>query len=239
MVIATEIAGIVRQEYLDYHGVADLGAPEVQAVIAAQGGTIATSYSRAIAIGAVLSSELVDQLPAKDERVRALYKYHVYGVTAGRLDRAVTIIAAALERAGHRALAIPASPVAIDRLQLAGVFSHKLAARLAGLGWIGKSCMLITPEHGPRAVWAPVLTDARLAPTGTPYPSRCGNCRACVESCPARAYTGREFDPAEPRESRYDAVACWNYVESLPAAGPESRTCGLCLQACPRGRRRH
>ena len=46
------------------------------------------------------------------------------------------------------------------------VFSNKLAAHLAGLGWIGKSCLLITPQVGPRVRWVSVLTEAPLALTG-------------------------------------------------------------------------
>ncbi len=37
---------------------------------------------------------------------------------------------------------------------------------MAGLGRIGKSCLLITPEAGPRVHWATVLTDAPMQVTG-------------------------------------------------------------------------
>ncbi|MCK9565162.1 MAG: hypothetical protein M0Q43_03825 [Methanothrix sp.] len=68
--------------------------------------------------------------------------------------------------------------------RVAVVFSHKLAAHMAGLGWIGKSCLLITPEAGPRVRWASVLTDAPMKATGYAMAERCGECRKCVDVCP-------------------------------------------------------
>lgn len=239
MNLTETLSSIVREQRLEYYGVADISAPEIQTFICDHGGKSATGYHRALSIGVVLSAALVDLLPDSDERIRALYTHHVYNVMAGRLDLATSFLASALQAAGHRALPIPGGPIAVDRAKLSGVFSHKLAAHLAGLGWIGKSCMLITPEHGPRVVWGTVLTDAPLAATGTSLAPRCGSCRACVDICPAHAYTGRDFAPAEPREARYDVLACSRYIQSIPSAGPEGKTCGLCLQACPRGRRRN
>lgn len=229
------LSTIVREQRLDYFGIADMTAPDVQAFIRAQSGGIAAGYPRAVAVGLVLSRDLVDLLPAAGDRERALYKHHVYNVIAGRMDQATSILASALQAAGSRALTVPASVVAIDRGRFAGVVSQKLAPHLAGLGWIGKSCMLITPRHGPRVIWGTVLTDAQLEATGTAMPSHCGRCHACVDACPAHAYTGREFVPAEPREARFDAAACYRYIDSLPAPGPEAKTCGLCLHACPHG----
>ena len=84
-----------------------------------------------------------------------------------------------------------------------GFFSHKLAAHLAGLGWIGKSCLLVTLEVGPRVRWASVLTDAPLM-AGEPLEERCGECRGCVEVCPAGAFSGRSFFFDEPRAARFD-----------------------------------
>jgi len=75
-----------------------------------------------------------------------------------------------------------------------GLFSHKMAARLTGLGWIGPNYLLITLGIGPRVRWVTVFTDAPLK-AGEPMPDRCGDCRLCVETCPPKAFTGRPFDP--------------------------------------------
>jgi epoxyqueuosine reductase QueG len=121
-------------------------------------------------------------------------------------------------------------------MRVAAIFSHKLAAHMAGLGWIGKSCLLITPEAGPRVRWATVLTDAPLPATGSAMAERCGECQKCVEICPQAAFTGRPFREDEPREARYDARKCELYLKDL-----EEKTgygvCGMCLFVCPHGRR--
>jgi epoxyqueuosine reductase len=91
-----------------------------------------------------------------------------------------------------------------------GLFSHKLVAHLAGLGWIGKSCLLVTLEVGPRVRWASVLTDAPLM-AGEPLEERCGECRGCVEVCPVGAFSGRSFFSDEPRAARLDVFKCRYY----------------------------
>lgn len=103
-----------------------------------------------------------------------------------------------LQHQGYRAFPIPASKRAVVDERVAAIFSHKLAAHMAGLGWIGKSCLLITPQAGPCVRWATVLTDAPMQATGYAMAERCGECRECVEICPQAAFTGRPFREDEP-----------------------------------------
>jgi epoxyqueuosine reductase QueG len=118
------------------------------------------------------------------------------------------------------------------------MFSHKMAAHLAGLGWIGKSCLLITPQVGPRVRWVSVLTDAPLEVTGEPMVEQCGSCQECVEICPVQAFTGRPFREEEPREMRYDAGKCDRYFRKMKEKNGDLAICGLCLYVCPHGRTR-
>jgi epoxyqueuosine reductase QueG len=57
-----------------------------------------------------------------------------------------------------------------------------------------------------------------------------------VDICPVKAFTGREFISGEPREARYDAAACDNYFKVMRAEKPWA-VCGLCIWACPWGRK--
>ena len=219
---------------VDHFGVADLSL--AHAAILAQGGAEIASYPRAISVGIVLLNTIVDQLPQRAERAVCVeYRSHAYDIINDRLDFVTSRLGSALQRAGYRALPVPASK-RVDDARICASFSHKMAAHLAGLGWIGKSCLFITPKNGARVRWATVLTDAPLEPTGRPSEEKCGECTECVTICPVQAFTGRPFHPSEPREARYDAAKCDRYFDSLKKVDAESAVCGLCLYICPVGR---
>jgi epoxyqueuosine reductase QueG len=113
-----------------------------------------------------------------------------------------------------------------------------MAAHLAGLGWIGKSCLLVTPDAGPRVRWVTVLTDAPIEATGKQMDQKCGDCHKCVDICPPKAFTGEPFRPEDERDVRYDARKCENYFKELMTETGFSETvCGLCLYVCPQGRK--
>ena len=69
------------------------------------------------------------------------------------------------------------------------VFVHmRIAAFCAGLGEIGYSKMLISPEFGPRQRLAAVLTDAPLEPDPIyEGPQLCDRCMACAAQCTGSA----------------------------------------------------
>jgi len=113
--------------------------------------------------------------------------------------------------------------------------SIKMAARLAGLGWIGKCCLLVTPNVGPRVRWASILTDAALKAIKKPMKDGCGECHECVDICPTKAFTGEPFRPEDPREVRYNAHNCDKYLSKLEKTSALG-VCGMCLYACPYGK---
>ncbi|MFW6287703.1 MAG: 4Fe-4S binding protein [bacterium] len=129
------------------------------------------------------------------------YRHHAYDIINLRLDFTASIVGSYLQNEGYNVLPLPAAE-RIDDERICATFSHKLGAHLSGLGWIGKSCLLVTPEHGPRARWVSILTDAPLEPTGKPMEEKCGDCELCVLVCPVDAFTNRTFYEDEPRELR-------------------------------------
>ncbi len=233
--IKSDIAPFLQNGGIDYYGVADLGP--AKDFIAEQGGTELSEFPKAITIGIVLLDDLVNRLEQTESyTVKVDYRHHAYDVINTRMDWTTSVISSFLQKEGFRAHPIPASKI-VDYPSFSGSFSHKLPAHLAGLGWIGKNCMLITPEHGPRVRWSTVLTDAPLEPTGEPMEQRCGSCMQCVNICPAGAYTGRNFTPEEPREARYDVGLCNDFFDVIKAKDWPP-VCGLCLYACPHGRKK-
>lgn len=222
-----------RDEGADFFGAADLTA--AKEAIMEQGGPIVAEYPRAISLGIRLFDPLVDQLPMRNERAVAVsYRLHCYDVINQRLDLLASKLSGIIQRSGYKAFPVPSSARANDD-KICAVFSHKMAAHLAGLGWIGKSCLLITPEAGPRVRWITILTDAPLK-TGTPMDVRCGDCRECADVCPVKAVRGRNFVETEPREARYDARRCEKYLKGLEASTGYG-VCGMCLYICPYGKK--
>jgi epoxyqueuosine reductase QueG len=208
----------------DLFGVADLVPAEN--FIRSQGPPWIERFPRAISIGMRLNDLIVDQHTPLEPRRNSLYWYHVYSIVTPSLDFLAYNVSRRLNRLGYQAFPVPGStPYNFENLS--GILSHKLAAHLAGLGWIGKSCMLITPQFGPRVRFVSILTDAPLD-TGTPVDGLCGQCRVCMKACPVEAFTGREFSPEEERDARFDAFRCSEYRREHP--------CGLCVSSCPKGK---
>lgn len=119
-----------------------------------------------------------------------------------------------------------------DQERLTGELSHKMAAALAGLGWIGKSSLLITPEYGPGVRLTTLLTDAPFTTVGGCVESRCGSCAECVEACPVQAIKGTDWQPGTDRAGLIDAFLCNDYRIRLGKCLDRKHSCGYCLRAC-------
>lgn len=227
------LSDLARALNIDLFGVADLS--NARDFIMVQGGDLIARFPRAISIGLRLPDAVVDEL-YRHEEPSAIFSYRaLYNSANSALDMSALLIARKTQEAGFKAYPIPASQTVNPR-KLEGAFSHKLSAHLAGLGWIGKSCLLITPHCGPRARLATVLTDAPIEP-GKPLSDGCGDCRKCVEACPVGAFTGVSFNPSEPRDVRFRAHLCNDYSDRRERFLGEG-LCGLCVYVCPYGARR-
>ncbi len=65
---------------------------------------------------------------------------------------------------------------------------EKQLAHEAGLGWIGRQSLLITPQFGSFIVLGILLLDRHVDTFDKPYEGiGCGSCHRCVEKCPSRA----------------------------------------------------
>ena len=220
---------------IDHIGVADL--TPYQDEIRAEFGDAVCGFPRSVTMGITLPFAVVDQLGEKDDGpARLNYSRHAYDVINQRLDVAASRLASDLQRSGARVLPIPASQ-SVDSDRLYAAVSHKMGAHLAGLGWIGKSCLLITPQFGPRVRWATILTTVPFNPTGAPQAEKCGGCTQCVDICPAQAYTGRAYQMGEPRHLRFDVHKCRAYLGQMEETYGVP-TCGKCLIVCPYGRKK-
>ena len=103
----------------------------------------------------------------------------------------------------------------------------------AGIGWHGKSTMLIDTRLGTWFFLGEILTTLELPPD-PPQRDRCGTCERCIQACPTGAITAPH---------RLDARRCISYltielkgsipVELRPLIGNRIFGCDDCLDACP------
>jgi epoxyqueuosine reductase QueG len=228
--LRTKLESLADNMGATYFGIADLTSARQS--IAEQGGEFLARLPRAVSHGVVLIDGVVDRLrDHENAAVLHTYWHYVHKIVNPRLDSISLMLAQVLDEAGFQACIVPSSQT-VDRFKLTGVFSHRLAARLAGLGWIGKSALLITRENGPRVRWGTVLTNAPLE-AGMPMDEMCHDCSACVRACPAGAFTGQAFDTPRSRSEIFSAEACDHYLNQREDL---HRACGMCVYVCPVGR---
>lgn len=168
--------------------------------------------------------------------------YELYMETNEALSGLIHRVSRVLDRAGVSS--IPVEPTVseeqLDRERLLCEFSHKMAATRAGLGWIGKTALLVSKVFGPRLRLATVLIDHPPANTGPMIDSsRCGDCSLCVKWCPAGAANGLLWEVGLMREAFFNPFRCWQKCLELSEkrVGKRLSICGICISVCPVGRR--
>ena len=109
---------------------------------------------------------------------------------------------------------------------------HKTVAVRAGLGWIGKSNVLLTPEYGGAVRLSSLLTDAPVEPCSHRMESLCGACQICTLACPAGAIKGAAWAIGMDRDLMFDMRACEATAMrlSLENFGDGETICGICCQ---------
>ena len=76
----------------------------------------------------------------------------------------------------------------------APIFEKRYAVE-AGLGWIGRQSLLVTPEYGTFVLLGEIVMTEECDSYDEPLVSvGCGECRRCVEACPNSAVKERHID---------------------------------------------
>ena len=109
---------------------------------------------------------------------------------------------------------------------------EKVWAREAGIGWIGKHTNLITKDYGSWLFLGELLLDIELDYDPPFYQDLCGNCTACIDSCPTQALESYKID----------AKKCISYltIEHREEFHPSNIDldgwiygCDICQEVCP------
>lgn len=184
-------------------------------------------------LNAVVTTVLPDGVIPFDDVPDSQYYNFYYEITETRAHRFAQVV----RDAGYKA--------AVTH------FVHaKAAAAMAGLGWIGKQTLCITPKLGPRQRWCAVVTDAVL-PYDEPFQEDlCGDCELCVKACPVDAIIPGPSQGVEPGK-KVDFQKCIVPQEMLAEPGkgwrdyakkytPRGFTeCLICHDVCPIGKEEH
>ncbi len=111
---------------------------------------------------------------------------------------------------------------------------HKTIATRSGIGWVGKSNLLVTEKYGSMIRLASVLTDAPLKTDAPVNESKCGDCMLCVDACPAGALTGKQWDTSVRRDDILDTSSCSSMAikRSIKGFGIPIELCGKCFAVC-------
>jgi epoxyqueuosine reductase QueG len=229
--LTEEIFGKVRGEGADLVGFAPverfLGAPKDH-----QPTDILPSATGVI-VGIIKQVDsVVDSLP--DNRFSYTQQHHCLN---RKLDNIGFNISRYLQQKGFDSVHIAVEGYYEIRPVLA-YFSHRHAAKAAGLGDIGINNLLVTPQYGSRVRIISVITNAPLVPSPKLEKNPCKEwqniCKkACVESCPAKCIdTSGKLNKVNCRFYHYEELGSYlweNYIFSHDRA---NLACGMCVKAC-------
>ncbi|MCK4337887.1 MAG: epoxyqueuosine reductase [Candidatus Aminicenantes bacterium] len=179
----------------------------------------AKQFDRAVSLGKKLLDSVLDDI--KDQPT-PLY-FHNYRQVNFFLDRGAFIVSSYIQERGYKALPIAASQI-LDWEKQTAHLSHKEVGRLSGLGWIGRNNLLVNPGLGSRFRLVTILTDMPLE-ADVPIKMECGECRDCIDVCPAGAIKEKPED--------FDHIACFEKLKEFRRRHIVNQyICGVCVKAC-------
>ena len=214
----------------DLVGIADLGKFDIENSKPIPE-NISKNFNCAISIAIALPKTIFEKI----EKAPTPEYAKVYNTVNNKLDEIALYLSKYIEKIGFKALPIPASQI-IDRENFRGAITHKAVARLAGIGWQGKSLLIVSSEYGPRIRLATILTDLDIE-ADKPIENKCGNCTNCKEVCPANAIKGvlPEKCYYQNREEALFFDRCKNKLinEFAKIENVGYPICGFCIKVCP------
>ena len=222
MISTTELRDLLHSKGASLAGFGDISALEYQ------------GFTSCVALAVKIPAPVVAGI-SQGPTEEYFQQYHALNA---KLNELAELAAQYLVQHGCRALAQTTTTV-VESAGYRTPVPHKTCATRAGLGWIGKSALLVTEEYGPAVRLSSVLTDAAFDQTARPInESRCGGCTACTKACPGKAIQGGLWDVNTPREQLVDVEACRKAARALALerTGHQLTLCGKCIEVCPQTR---
>jgi epoxyqueuosine reductase QueG len=172
-------------------------------------------YDNAIILAMEMSKEKIDKAPSQTTMNM------VFG-TYDELGKAVNKISEFLRDHGYAAQA--------DH-PLGGLVLFPPLAQKAGIGWVGKHGLLITPKFGPRVRLAAVYTNIGNLPFAESnnhgwIEDYCKICGICVKQCPPKAIRDESLIHENGLITHISQKNCFEYFAQYYG-------CSICVKVCP------
>jgi Pyruvate/2-oxoacid:ferredoxin oxidoreductase delta subunit len=172
-------------------------------------------YDNAIILAMEMSKERIEKAPSQATLDMVFGTYDDLGKAANK-------IAEFLREYGYAAQA--------DH-PLGGLVLFPPLAQKAGIGWVGKHGLLITPEFGPRVRLAAVYTNIVNLPftesnTHGWIEDYCKTCGICVKQCPPKAIRDESLIHKTGRITHISQQDCFEYFAQYYG-------CSICVKVCP------
>jgi len=182
-------------------------------------------FSAAILFGIVLSPaylQKVSETSAYVEKMKQTRQIQndEFHLTELKTDRIADKLANYLLDTGFKAYSQSEANIEktgfYNKLNNSTPLPHKTIARLAGMGWIGKHNLLVTPQFGSATSMCTVLTNAPVKTIRhTPSDSKCGKCTICIETCPTNALSGKNWNKKTTRDNLLNYKKCTTCLECM------------------------
>ncbi|MBU3201943.1 epoxyqueuosine reductase [Clostridium estertheticum] len=171
-------------------------------------------YSAAILIGIVLSEGYIFRLSKRN-----IADHSEFGEKEHLVNELAEWTADFIITKGYKAFAQSEKNLIhgfYDETTKTTPLPHKKIAILAGLGWIGKSNLLVTKEYGSALCMCTILTNAPLPiENRSIIMPKCGECTVCKDICPTGAIHGSTWEPGMNRDSIVNVYHCNGCLKCL------------------------
>ena len=219
--LQTEIKKLAQEFGADVCGFCDLGVSPLPQL---------PTLRYAVSLGVKLSDSVLQTI----ESAPSFMYFQHYRAANALLDTIAFRIGRFLEKSGYNAFPVAASQSLGKANPYRGVVSHKTAAVLSGLGFVGKSGLFLSTEFGSKLRLVTVLTDAPLQSELPIIKNGCGDCTLCQKACPAGAIFGEL--PTTNGERNFDAEKCSKYMKEHFQNIGRGSVCGICIKVCPKNK---
>jgi len=182
----------------------------------------------AISIVVKLSDAIINEIDAEPTPT---YFNHYRTVNAF-IDRCLLEAGLFLESKGYKYITVTASQ-SMPGTPFDGRYSHKEAARKAGLGTIGKNSLFLHKKYGARVRLGTILTDCPVERDCEMPQNICNGCNLCVKACPSGAILGNDWHEGIKREEIFSPAVCSDYMKKKFHHIGRGVVCGICMRVCP------